>query len=190
MEEERRERERIQAKQEEEERKVREQEKKLKKEALRMDWRRWTRRVDSGRKENVDGKGLRIAIRLPNGARVLRVFDPSATLTSLYAFVDTNLIPAEHNVDEDPSDPPDNGNWNGDLEHFIEARIAREASGIEWWGFQLALAYPRKEIPWRSNVKLGDIESLKGGGQIVVELMGRQPSNAGEDDGYDTEDSE
>lgn len=187
MEEERRERERIKVKQEEEERKVREQQERMKKEAVRMEWRRWTRRVKSGRRENVDTKGLRIAIRLPSGARVMRVFERSATLTALYAFVDTNLIPPEHSVDEDPSEPPEDGYWNGNLEDCVEARIAREESGTEWWGFQLALAYPRREIPWRSHVNLGDIESLKGGGQVVVELMG--PSTEG-DDGYDTEDSE
>lgn len=187
MEEERRARERIKAKKEEEERKVREQEERMKKEAVRMEWRRWTRRAESGRRENVDAKGLRIAIRLPSGARVMRVFERSATLTALYAFVDSNLIPPEHGVDEDPSEPPEDGYWNGNLEDCVEARIAREASGMEWWGFQLALAYPRKEIPWRSHVSLGDIESLKGGGQVVVELMG---PNTGEDDGYDTEDSE
>ncbi|KAF9465844.1 hypothetical protein BDZ94DRAFT_1213664 [Collybia nuda] len=189
MEEDRKERDRIKAKKEEDERKIGEQREKAKKDAVRMEWRRWTRRIEKVKGENASVKELRISIRLPSGARVMRMFDKSSTLTALYIYVDTNLIPSEYNMDEDPLEPPEDGYWKGDLEDCIEARIARGVSGTEWWCFQLALAYPRKEIPWKSGVSLGDIESLKGGGHIVVELLGHQASSTG-DDGYDTEDSE
>jgi FAS-associated factor 2 len=196
VEEERRDREKARAKQEEEERKVREQKMRMKKEAIRMAWRRWTRRVERGKGDNADAKGLRIAIRLPSGARVVKVFDRSATLTTLYAFVDTNLIPPEFGSDEDPLEPAEDGYWNGNLEDCLEARISRDMSGMaDWWGFRLALAYPRKEIPWISKMSLGDVGDLRGGGQVVVELMGRKTHrnhSVGDDgdDGYDTEDSD
>ena len=79
--------------------------------------------------------------------------------------------------------------------------------GEDWWGFKLVLSYPRREIVWGSAKKLGDVEGLKGGAQLIVELVenvkatngkGKEKARRSEDnekvddeyDGYDTEESE
>ncbi|KAF8193029.1 hypothetical protein BJ912DRAFT_1021722 [Pholiota molesta] len=154
----------------------------------RMGWRRWTRRVIGG---------LRIAIRLPSGARVVHAFAPGATLTALYAAVDALLVPAEFAAADDPLCPP---------EAKLEAHVLADGgdTGVDaYWGFKVASAYPRVEIPWRTGARLGEVEVLKGGGQVVVELVKEQDgrrrsieredqngSEEDEDDGYHTEESE
>lgn len=160
------------------------------KENDRMDWRRWTRRaIVSNSIENARGS-LRIAIRLPAGGRVIHQFSQSSTLTSLYAFVDSQLIPNLYSPSDDPISLP---HQRGVGEQALEDHIAH--SGEEYWGFIVVLAYPRTKIPWKAGIKLSDIDQLKGGGQVVIESISDRPrdrelGNTDEDDGYHTEDSE
>ncbi|KAJ7430180.1 hypothetical protein B0H11DRAFT_2139231 [Mycena galericulata] len=56
-------------------------------------WRRWSRRALQQDKE--DAEGVRLAIRLPDGGRVVRRFAESRSLTALYAFVDAQLADGE-----------------------------------------------------------------------------------------------
>ncbi|TFK37067.1 hypothetical protein BDQ12DRAFT_221041 [Crucibulum laeve] len=169
-----------------------------KREATRMDWRRWTRRAVVGPEYSDPKTSLRVAIRLPSGGRVIRSFPPSATLTSLYSFVDAQLIPSHFSPNDDPISPPE-GVAGG--EEALEQQIVSMSDAADWWGFDVTLAYPRTEIPWKSGIRLSDIQPLKGGGQVVVELRNsvrrsladRSPTHntaAQDDDGYDTEDSE
>ncbi|GLB41111.1 putative UBA-like domain containing protein [Lyophyllum shimeji] len=193
MEEERRERERLHLVAEEEERRRQREEERKRERERRMDWRRWERRVQAGLKE--PAKGMRVAVRLPSGGRVIRTFAGEQTLTALYAFVDAQLVPAGMDVQEDPVTSPEGDAWNTvDLEKCLEGQIAKAEDAREWWGFQLALAYPRKEIPWEGGVRLAEVEALRGGGQVVVEMVGngkgsngRLSEDAGDSDGYDTE---
>ena len=161
------------------------------KENERMDWRRWTRRtIVSHPIENTQGF-LRIAIRLPTGGRVIHQFAPSSTLTSLYAFVDSELIPDHYSTSDDPAFMP---HQRGVGEQALENYISQ--GGEEYWGFNIVLAYPRTKIPWKAGIKLSDIDQLKGGGQVVVESISDRPrdrqlaNDVDEDDGYHTEDSE
>jgi FAS-associated factor 2 len=171
MAEERREQERNRMIAEEKQRKVNEAEEQRKEGEVRMEWRRWARRVGMG----VQGK-VRIAVRLPNGGRVVKMMEETATLTALYLLVDTQLIPAELTAQDDPSSPP---GYEGDgVEEAIEKQIGLK--GEEWWGFRIFLAYPRIEIPWKKGRRIGEVECLRGGGgQVVVEMFS---------DGYHTED--
>ena len=156
-----------------------------------MEWRRWTRRMDTPVGEG-PSKGVRIAARLPSDVRVVRTFEGTQTLTALYAFVDAHLVPERYVREEDPVNPPEGGTEGG-WEACLEAHIEKEGEGAdsEWWGFQLALAYPRKEIPWAKGCALGEVESLRGGGQVVVEMKGNGGhDDNGSDDGYHTEESE
>ena len=189
MEEERREQERQRIIAEEQGRqRQREEERKLKEER-RMEWRRWMRRMDSPAGEG-PSRGVRIAARLPSDVRVVRTFEGAQTLTALYAFVDAHLVPERYAREEDPTDPPEGVTGDG-WEACLEAQIEREGDGAEWWGFQLALAYPRKEIPWAKGCALSGVESLRGGGQVVVEMKGNGGHDGnGSDDGYHTEESE
>ena len=183
------------AKKEKEKRELEVQERR-KREEERMLWRRWIRRQLLSAGPNREGEGpLRIAIRLPDGSRAVRKFKPDASLTTLYAFVDSQLIPSHLPEDKDPLVLP-SGSFHGPLESCVERKIASlSGRANEWWGFHVMNAYPRKEIDWAANVRLGDAECLKGGGQVVVELLnlgnGRpeRTANGGfdEDDGYDTE---
>ena len=84
--------------------------------------------------------------------------------------------------------------WNP-LEH------APKKNG-EWFGFRLAMAYPRKEIHWEAGKSVGDVEGLSGG-QLLVELYedpkrrssaesrrssdGNGDGNGNESDEYETE---
>lgn len=152
--------------------------------AERMVWRRWARRALIPVESPTDK--LRIAIRLPSGARHIRKFSADATLTGLYAFVDKEFIPAEFGEGDDPVAPPK----KGDVE-----RLVREMGGERnWWGFRLLTSYPRAEVLWKPNTRLGDVQCLKdgGGGQLIVEMDGGSrrtsfESSGGGDDGYETE---
>ena len=66
-------------------------------------------------------------------------------------------------------------------------------SHTEFWGFELYNAYPRTRIPWTANTKIGEVEGLTKGGQVIVEILdnGRSESKrAKSEDGYDTESEE
>jgi len=155
------------------------------KEKDRMDWRRWTRRAIVSNPFETTRGSLRIAIRLPAGGRVIHQFSSSSTLTSLYGFVDSQLIPDHCSTSDDPISLPQQ---RGVGEQALEDHIGR--ANDEYWGFNVVLAYPRTKIPWKAGVKLSDIDQLKGGGQVVVEFINDRQRDKDEDDGYHTEDSE
>ena len=177
------------------------------KENERMDWRRWARRAIVSHPPPIDknttttttqgSSSLRIAIRLPTGGRVIHQFSQSSTLTSLYASVDSELIPNHYSTSDDPISLP---NQRGVGEEALEDHIIGQGGGgEEYWGFDVVLAYPRMKIPWKAGIKLSDIDQLKGGGQVVVESISDRPRDKGanevgstdkDDDGYHTEDSE
>ncbi|KAF9561731.1 hypothetical protein CPC08DRAFT_688673 [Agrocybe pediades] len=159
-------------------------------EAERMTWRRWTRRnLCQEQLGDNSPKNLRIAIRLPDGKRVVHAFSDLANTTSLYAFVDSQFIPPQYSESDDPISI---AGQEGMGERALEKQVSQDADN--YWGFRIALAYPRVEIPWTPGVKLHDIEHLKRGGQVVVELTGGKAASANredeDDDGYHTEDSE
>ncbi|EKM74991.1 hypothetical protein AGABI1DRAFT_88082 [Agaricus bisporus var. burnettii JB137-S8] len=157
-------------------------------EELRMVWRCWTRKAVVGPMMTAGGGGdFRIAIRLPTGTRVVQSFALTTSLTALYAFVDSQLIPSHFEPKDDPVTPPEGKETGG--EKAIEKQIVAVGGATSWWGFQLAMAYPRLEIPWKRDVQLGELSMLKGGGQVVVEMLGSSQSSS-EDDGYKTESDE
>ncbi|OSC98843.1 hypothetical protein PYCCODRAFT_1374324 [Trametes coccinea BRFM310] len=166
----------------------------------RMAWRRWIRRGLVVREprpgEAARGKTMRVGIRMPDGRRVVRFFGENDTLTAFYAYVDSLFIPPEFIQDADPTTPP--GGKTG--EDGLVAEMSRSGKAPEkWWGFQIFLAYPRREIAWEAEKRIGDVEALKGGGQVVVELVqdndGKKGKGKGkgeasgedEDDEYHTE---
>jgi len=156
---------------------------------IRMEWRRWARRSLVRPEAAKDTPGAsRLAIRLPGGGgRTIRLFSPSDSLTALYAYVDSQLIPPELSPSTDPLTPPLGTPIDeGDI-------ASQSGNSVEWWGFRLFVAYPRKELVWRAQVRLSDIAELKGGAQIVVERGESHASSratsptGGDDDEYDTE---
>ncbi|KAF8876651.1 hypothetical protein BD779DRAFT_1475549 [Infundibulicybe gibba] len=195
-----RERERVEQDQqrEEREREQREEEERARREqleeeerALREQWRRWMA-TWAVRRDMVAG-GVRVAVRMPHGGRALRVFGPSETLTSLYAFVDVQLSEGpKRDALERP--PIANGLEYSSPEETLEHWIG-ENGGNSWWGFEVVLAYPRKSLPWTPGTKIADVEALRGGAQVVVEMAqeskGKARATRDEDeDGYLTEESE
>ncbi|KAG6875666.1 hypothetical protein C0992_002898 [Termitomyces sp. T32_za158] len=153
----------------------------------RLSWRRFIRRTLSSSSLPPKSGGLRIAIRLPAGGRTIHTFAPTQSLTSLYAFVDAQLVPSSLSPSEDPTTSPAGDACDTvSLETSLEKQLS---STPQWWGFQLVSAYPRMEIPWRPGTRLGDIEALKGGSQLVVEMVGgvRESLVANGNDGYETE---
>ncbi len=149
-------------------------------EAKRMEWRRWGRRALLPREprpgEQGRGKTVRVGVRMPNGKRPVRFFGENDSLTAVYAFVDAQFIPEgmEYPSTSDPTSAPD-GEENGEngLLHAME-KVGKKNG--HWWGFKLAMAYPRREIHWEPGKKVGDVEGLSGG-QLVVELF-EDPSSS------------
>ncbi|KAF7356769.1 UBX domain-containing protein [Mycena venus] len=84
------------------------------------------------------------------------------------------------------------GHAAAELERAMEEQIADAEGADAWWGFQLVLAYPRREIPWASGSTVGDVECLKGGAQLVVHLLTplheTVADGEADDDGYVSED--
>ena len=157
-------------------------EEKQAKEANRLHWYRYARSSlllpEPGKSKEV----IRIGVRLPDGRLQVRFFNPSDTLTSLYVFAASQLIPKELPLSEDPRSPP-SGFLPG------EAGVTDDS-----WSFKLALAYPRQEVPWAFQTPLSTLEGLKGGAQLVVESLpghtlipGSSQTVHEDSDGYDTE---
>ncbi|KAI0073854.1 hypothetical protein K474DRAFT_1666141 [Panus rudis PR-1116 ss-1] len=176
-------------------------------EAKRMVWRRWGRRhllprePRPGVVEPARGKTIRVGVRMPDGKRGVRFFGEGDSLTALYAFVDTLFIPSgpEFSSDLDPVSPPD-GAPSGE-EGLVKTMEDLGRTGEDWWGFKLLSSYPRREIQWEPSKRIGDVDGLKGGGQLVVELVDAdakraekgkgkatvETQNGDDDDGYKTE---
>lgn len=155
---------------------------------IRMDWRRYARRTLVQPEPVGSEAAIRIALRLPGGGgRSIRQFSPEDSLTALYAYVDSQFIPPGFDVSDDPQIPP-HGFVASDA--GIEQQV-RSLGADNWWGFKLALAYPRRELAWQANINLGSVDGLQGGAQIVVERVGRQVNSprgpSPTHDGYDTE---
>lgn len=146
--------------------------------------------------EPVDGPDLiRVSFRLPDGRRLVRILRPTDTVTALYCFVDTHVVPPSStgiSTDADDEKLPTQTPGELGLKGLIELS---NMDADDWWGFKLFLAYPRRDVSWNPNVRLGGVEGLDRGGQIVVEFVdkvrgdvGRQDED-GDEDGYDTEES-
>lgn len=161
----------------------------------RMSWRRYIRHWIQSQETHTSG--VRIGIRLPNGKRAIRIFQANDSVTSLFAFVDSQLIPDEFLSTEDPTSPP-RSSLQGEAA-ILDALSRHEGGSETWWGFKLALTYPRKEIQWERRSRIGNIEGLGSGGQLVVEIVNNgngkarrsQESLTGSNsDEYDTESDE
>jgi len=133
----------------------------------RMEWRRYLRWLSKA--NPAPSAGLRIGIRMPDGARGVRIFSPRDSLTALYGFVDSHFVPSELLAGEDPTSPPSSSSRGETAvqEEIVGSSLLPE----QWWKFRLATSYPRREIPWQSNVTLGGIPQLENGVQLVVELV-------------------
>lgn len=139
----------------------------------RMAWRRYGRRALLPREprpgETGRGKTVRVGVRMPDGRRAVRFFGEADSLTAVYAFVDTLFIPngPEYAPALDPAAPPE-GEEPGE-QGLLRAMEKVGKKNGEWFGFRLAMAYPRKEIHWEPGKRVGDVEGLSGG-QLLVEL--------------------
>lgn len=125
---------------------------------------------------------IRIAVRLPDGQRLVRLVARNSSVTSLYCLVDAHLTPAQVTGTEIGVSTAEN-----DLGELIH--LSGKPAEI-WWGFSLFTAYPRQAIPWQPAVRLADI-GLGAGGQIVAEITPQEgEKNDQDEEGYDTEGSE
>ena len=116
--------------------------------------------------------------------------------------ISTSLSNWEYSSDADPVQAPE-GKESGEI-GLVKAMKEHGKVGEEWWGFKLVLSYPRREMGWEPVKRMGDVEGLKGGAQLIVELVepfsakGKEKARKSEDnekvddeyDGYDTEESE
>ena len=105
------------------------------------------------------GDTIRIGVRLPDGSRHVRHFEPADSVTSLYIFVASQLIPTNLSPSDDPMEPP------------AGFQAGEEGITEEAWSFKLALSYPRQELNWAPKMSLSSISALRGGAQVVVESV-------------------
>jgi FAS-associated factor 2 len=145
---------------------VREEREKEERERRRAGVRRcvWgvVRRREEGKgkeKERVDGE-VRVVIRMPSGERVVEKVWRDESVSVLYAVVDRLLAGG----DQAQAQEVEGETKASELDALVE----REG-GRDFWGFKIVSAYPRKVIEWQSGVKIGDVDVLVGGGQVVVE---------------------
>jgi len=147
------------------------------------------RRVEVGRKvrgvvgvlrgaKGKEGGEVRVVIRMPGGDRVVEKFWRDESVSILYAVVDRLLAGGD---EAKPGDTMSQGE--------LDSLIDREG-GKEFWGFKIVSAYPRKEIEWQEGVKIGDVDTLIGGGQVVVERGAVANGNGNGDDGWETEEED
>ncbi|KAF5310237.1 hypothetical protein D9619_010439 [Psilocybe cf. subviscida] len=219
MAEDREERERVQREKAEEERRVREEqvrrEERERREKERAAWRVWMRKAivqplkvpllsttaGLSHPQKASGPALRVAVRLPSGARIVHSFslanDTSSshppTLTTLFAMVDTAFIPDAMRPADDPPLPPSSPQTpkppSKSPESILDAHIlsllpppsqnnntstSKDAES-SFWAFRLLTAYPRAELPWAPATPLSAVALLNpgggGGAQLVVELV-------------------
>ncbi|KAF8513036.1 hypothetical protein JB92DRAFT_2925147 [Gautieria morchelliformis] len=115
---------------------------------LKGRWRRWAH----SRLSDEPSGGVRIGVKLPDGRRAIRRFDESDSLEVLYTFVDGKLYPIDRDEPGEVSEPQDY---------------------VHEWEFKLAVAFPRTEVPCLPGRKVGDVDALKGGANLVVEGFAR-----------------
>jgi FAS-associated factor 2 len=177
------------AREREERRRAEQQREREKRRVEREGWRRWVHGL-----EGMDGEGegeVRVAVRLPDGGRVVRRFAGGQSLTALYAFVDGRLTGGVAGTSGQSLSPA--GHPPSALERAMEEQITLAGGADQWWGFQLALAYPRQIIAWEEGRKVGEMEGLRGGAQLVVSLLhggverGGSGKEGGDDDEYESE---
>ncbi|KAG6866151.1 hypothetical protein C0991_008105 [Blastosporella zonata] len=166
---------------EQEQQRVRAQEAERAKET-QVAWRTWLRAVYAALPEGTSGSGVRIAVRLPSGGRLIRIFPADDTLTHLYAFVAGQLAPASSTSTLSPmSDPLPH--TSPALESILSPHLSSSSSSSTtpppFWGFLLVSAYPRHELPWAPSSPLSAIDVLKGGGQLVVEMLSAKSNGGG-----------
>ena len=161
-----------------------EREKQANLQALRLQYRRWMRKCIVPT-EHRGANGIRLALKLPGNTRVVRTFSPGSTLTELYAFVDTQMLPLTLQPETDPEHILEGS--EPDLQK-LNTYIQSQANDAEsWWGFKLLLPYPRREIKWTTSASLVEA-GLKTGEQLVVELTsGSTKSQHLSDDDYESE---
>jgi FAS-associated factor 2 len=137
---------------------VREEREKEERERRRAEVRRGVWGVVRRREEQEQERAeeVRVVIRMPSGERVVEKVSRDESVSVLYAVVDRLLA-------------GDKAQGEGEMKASeLDALVAREG-GQDFWGFKIVSAYPRKVIEWQSGVKIGDVDVLVGGGQVVVE---------------------
>lgn len=142
----------------------------------RMAWRRYARRMLVPQEIPGSRTAHRIGVRMPSGKQVIRRFEPTDTVTSLYAFVAAQFIPDSDRPEDDPLEPPSGG---GSFGNGLEDR--------DWdWEFRLAVAFPKSVIEWKrgENITIGSVPALKGGANLVVEML--RPIEADLENGDET----
>jgi FAS-associated factor 2 len=145
-------------------------------------WRRDCRHLLIPLEEPANLDPIRIAIRLPDGQRIVRLISRTSTVTSLYCLVDAHLIPTDGTGEKIGTSATES--------NLRELVHSSDQPAEVWWGFSLFTAYPRKAIPWQPVIRLAEV-GLGNGGQIVAEIASKEGEKIDQDEeGYDTEKSE
>ncbi|CAG7849017.1 SubName: Full=Uncharacterized protein {ECO:0000313/EMBL:CCA67368.1} [Serendipita indica DSM 11827] len=135
-------------------------EERLRQKAEKTAWRRYARRAVVPPELNSKAS-VPIRFRMPSGQLVVRRFEPTDTITGVYAFVASQFIPRSEAPEDDPIHPP------GGV-------AISDVDSHDWdWDFRLAITFPKSIIAWTKGEKstVGDVSALRGGGNVVVEKL-------------------
>lgn len=141
--------------------KQREAEERLMKQTWQKQWRRWQKANLPSEPAAGTSGALRIGVRAPNGQRRIRHFNSSDPVRLLYTYVDVDVLAEDDDGEPAPSSPP--------------------AGYKPEFDFVLATAYPRSVVAL-SEVTLGEVPTLKGGANLVVESSSPPSSQDSDDD--------
>ncbi|ODV78030.1 uncharacterized protein CANTADRAFT_7494 [Suhomyces tanzawaensis NRRL Y-17324] len=103
----------------------------------------------------------RIAIKLPNGKRLVEIVDKSLTVNQLYLHVELQLFL----LDEDPVD-----DVSEELVVIAEELTREEYYKAYPFKFELVQPFPKKVIP-SGNSTVGESKELSSGGNLLVEFL-------------------
>jgi FAS-associated factor 2 len=147
-----------------EEQRLQAQRNKQQQEQKQMLWRRWARRHLVP--QETPSSTVRLRIALPDGRRVLHSFSPNDSVEALYAFIDSQFIPAEFSPSSDPAQPP---------EGYVP----------EWKHFKVVTSYPRTELGFTPGRTIGELSMLKGGASLNVEKVVDESERGSDSEGDD-----
>lgn len=120
-------------------------------------WLGWS--VSRMNHEPSSGSGIRVGVRMPDGKRTIRRFSENDEVDNIYI-------------------------WVGGMLYGVTEGTVPDGSYEPSHRFTLAVAFPRSEVPFVKGQKIGEVGTLKGGANLVVEgFMGNET-----DDGSESED--
>lgn len=128
------------------------------------------------KQERLDAaSGVKIAIKLPHGGRLVEQFAPLTTATQLYLFVEVQLFVHElvaSTADDDSEIEDENDVMMRARELSPDAPVLSAAEYVTQFPFKFELIQPfPKKVIEAADVAITEVPELKNGGSLLVEYV-------------------